>query len=116
MPVIIAAHPKSDYAPDTFGGREIIKYKTKDLVCFADKIILQLCNTISWVTLVDKPFIFITTKGYEMYPLRRRRLRMLAQILGMGIFNIDTCNWDNITFTNVTTSEKARLYLYLSDG
>lgn len=116
MPVIIAAHPKSDYAPDTFGGREIIKYKTKDLVCFADKIILQLCNTISWVTLVDKPFIFITTKGYEMYPLRRRRLRMLAQILGMGIFNIDTCNWDNITFTNVTTPKRLDyIYTYLTD-
>ena len=51
-----------------------------------------------------------------MYPLRRRRLRMLAQILGMGIFNIDTCNWDNITFTNVTTPKRLDyIYTYLTD-
>lgn len=116
MPVVIAAHPKSDYPSDTFGKREIIKYKTKDLVYFADKIILQLCNTISWVTLVNKPLIFITTKGYEMYPLRKRRLYMLAQILGMKVFNIDKCDWNYITFSKIIQQKRLDyIYTYLTD-
>ena len=116
MPVVIAAHPKSDYPADTFGKREIIKYKTKDLVYFADKIILQLCNTISWVTLINKPLIFITTKGYEMYPLRKRRLRMLAQILGMKVFNIDKCDWNYITFSKIIQQKRLDyIYTYLTD-
>ena len=32
MPVVIAAHPKSDYSGGEFGNRSIIKYKTDDLV------------------------------------------------------------------------------------
>lgn len=116
QPVIIAAHPKSNYPIGIFGEREIIKYKTKDLVLFADKVILQLCNSVSWVALADKPMIFITTNGYDVFTERKRRLKMLAQILGMDIFNIDVCNWDDINFLNINpVRRKDYIYTYLTD-
>lgn len=72
MPIIIAAHPKSNYVNGEFGNRRIIKYQTKNLIIYADRVILQLCNTISWVTLANKPLIFVTTDDYDSLALQRK--------------------------------------------
>lgn len=116
MPVVIAAHPKSNYTPDTFGNRKIIKYHTKDLVLFADKVILQLCNTISWVSLSNKPLVLVTTNGYEMFSKRRKGLRMLGTTLGLTTYNIDNCDFDKIKFCHIDFAKRERyIYTYLTD-
>lgn len=116
MPVIIAAHPKSNYVNGEFVNRRIIKYQTKDLIIYADKVILQLCNTISWVTLADKPLIFVTTDDYDVLALQRKRLRFLASLLGKKVYNIEHCNFSDIIFTTVEKEIRLHyIYTYLTD-
>lgn len=116
MPIIIAAHPKSNYVNGEFGNRRIIKYQTKNLIIYADRVILQLCNTISWVILANKPLIFVTTDDYDSLALQRKRLRFLASLLNKDVYNIEHCNFSDITFT--TVAKEIRLYYiytYLTD-
>lgn len=116
IPVVIAAHPKSDYRNGEFGGRKIIKYETKNLVLFADKVILQLCNTISWVTLANKPVVFITTKDYDSLAHRRKRLRQLVKILGTKVYNIDSESYSGITFSMIEDKKRmSYINTYLTD-
>lgn len=116
IPVVIAAHPKSNYRNGEFGGRRIIKYNTKNLVIFADKVILQLCNTISWVVLANKPVTFITTKDYDSLAHRKKRLRQLVKILGTKVYDIDSVPYSEITFSRIEDKKRmSYINTYLTD-
>lgn len=55
--VIISAHPKSKYTNE-FNGREIIKFKTPNLVVNSYGIIAHLGTSIATAVLAQKPIIF----------------------------------------------------------
>lgn len=63
MPVVIAAHPKSNYT-DQFTDFKIIKNKTAQLVKDASLILNHHSSTISYVTLFKKPVIYIYTNEF----------------------------------------------------
>lgn len=116
MPVVIAAHPKSDYSNGEFGNRRIIKYRTKDLIVHADKVVMQLCNTISWVALADKSFAFVTTDDYVALSHRKKRFDALASLFGKSIYNIEHCDFSEVLFTKVLQEIRSHyIYTYLTD-
>jgi len=65
--VVIAAHPRSDYdnLPDYFGGREIIRGKTVELVRRSKLVLLHYSTAINFAVFYDKPILFVSTRNTE---------------------------------------------------
>jgi hypothetical protein len=64
--VLIAAHPKAVYAPETFGGRKIFYGQTPELAKSAYFIIAHHSTAISYAVLAYKPVIFIYTETMKL--------------------------------------------------
>lgn len=64
MPVIIAAHPKADYAshPECFEDFQIIQYHTAELVKDAELVISHASLALSYVALYQKPLLLVATE------------------------------------------------------
>lgn len=88
-PVIIAAHPKSEYTGKEFEGRKIIKYQTNNLVTNSSLVIMQTSNSISYVALANKPIIFIQTDASNQIPRYKYATQALAQLFNKNTYNID---------------------------
>lgn len=115
MPVIIAAHPKSDYNINTFNKREIIKYDTVNLVIKSSFVILHASNSISYILLANKPLLMITTDGYNRVSFLTLRLRQLARELGVSIFNIDCDDYNKCSFKQINSQLREKyIYTYLT--
>lgn len=90
IPVVIAAHPKSNYSGNEFGGRSIIKYQTDNLIKYSEGVIMHLSNSVSFALLNDKPIIFIATEDLMKTARTGVQFRLLAEkTLGMKIWDID---------------------------
>lgn len=89
LPVVIAAHPKSNYVGTEFGNRKILKGDTALLVRKAAMVFLHSSNSISSVILNNKPFELITNNEYNKIGLIKNTLNKLAFVLGKRIYNID---------------------------
>lgn len=61
LKIIIAGHPKSNYKGVEFSGRQIMRFKTVELVKYADFVILHGSMSISYAVLFDKPILLVTT-------------------------------------------------------
>ncbi len=59
LPVVIAAHPKSEYRGDEFEGRSILYYKTEELVREAKLVVTHASTAIDYVVLYRKPYLFL---------------------------------------------------------
>lgn len=102
MPVVIAAHPKSDYEGCEFGSRRIIKYRTDDLVYHSKMVTLHVCNSISYSILGDKPVAFVATSDYLKLGHIRKTLDLLAlETLGLTYSNLDEIDLNKITFKKI---------------
>lgn len=90
LPVVVAAHPKSDYRGDEFGeGRRIVKYRTGPLVVHAYAVVLHASNAVSFAALADRRTLFVTTSGFDSLMRLRVRLRALATLLGKPVIDVD---------------------------
>ncbi len=116
MPVIIAAHPKSDYKGAEFGNRKIIKYETDNLVNHASMMVLHVSGALSYGILNDLPLAFVETEDYLRIGTNERYLKNLAnRILGMPFYNLDKDNLDKIEFRKVDPNlRKEYIYTYLT--
>lgn len=89
--VVIAAHPTSNYADETFQGREVYRLKTAELVRDADFAITHHSASIGYAVLNLKPLIFIYTN--EMLSLYKetvmRTMQAMSSYLESTIYNID---------------------------
>lgn len=65
--VVVAAHPKSDYKGNEFNGRPIVKFKTLELVRYADIVIQHSSMSISYAVIFDKPIALVITPGLKKY-------------------------------------------------
>lgn len=101
MPVIIAAHPKAEYSPETFGNREIKKYMTADLVLNSSYVVQHTSNSISYAILANQPLALITTNGYNKVKHLVKDLRKLARITDLKIFNTDKDKYQNFEFRQI---------------
>ena len=88
-PIRIAAHPKSAYDPDYFGGRPIIKYRTPELIRDADAVFVHSSSSIAYAIMFDKPIALIATDDYlGIYDLCIY-ITIPSQFLKLPIHNID---------------------------
>jgi hypothetical protein len=89
--VVIAAHPKADYDPATFDGRQIHRLVTAELVKDADLVVCHTSTALSYAVLNAKPVIFVYTDAmadaYRHGLLRHMRCH--ADYLGCPIVNSD---------------------------
>lgn len=58
-PVIIAAHPRSDYSGNEYGNRRIIKNKTLELIKNSLLVLTMISTAINYVILYKVPFILV---------------------------------------------------------
>ena len=115
MPVIIAAHPKSDYSGYEFGNRRIIKYQTDILVMHASMVVQHNSNSISYAVMADKPVAFITTNGYQSVPRMGKELSLLASTLGKQVYNLDLVPFDEVKIDFIDEKiRKKYIYTYLT--
>ncbi len=112
IPIVIAAHPKAEYSPDTFGsGREIIKYRSAQLVSHAEAVFMHNTASAAFVIMNDRPLALITNDSYNRQTTLRIAQQRLAKILDLEIYNIDQCDPTNIKLRHID-DEIRRNYIY----
>jgi len=91
LPVVIAAHPKSDYPPELFEGRRILKSLTPELVKDADLVLCHHSTAIGYAVLARKPLLFFFTgeMGTLYAETRIRPMRGFAGCLGAPVLDAD---------------------------
>lgn len=117
MPIIIAAHPKSEYTGKEFWGREIIKYQTNNLVTNASLVVMQTSNSISYVALANKPIVFILTDASNQIPRYKYATQTLAQLFDKNVYNIDKMknNFSEIDYSPLDEKKRqSYIYTYLT--
>ena len=115
IPVIIAAHPKAIYIDSDWKGRQIVKYKTDELVRFAEGVIIHQSNSISYSILCDKPLCMVTTDDYNQIPTLQACFSAYKQLFDLPIYNLDHQNYTEIKFTQIEESKRKKyIYTYLT--
>lgn len=89
--IVIAAHPRSHYEehPDYFGGREVVRGKTAELVRNAGFVLMHNSTAINHVVLFKKPMIFFTTDKVNASILEDPTIEWLASFFGKKAHNLD---------------------------
>lgn len=115
MPVIIAAHPKSQYQGNEFEGRLIIKNQTDNLVIHASSVLMQTSNAISYITLANKPVAFIATDASNQFRRYKEATKLIASTLGKHVYNIDKGNFNDIKIDQIEKNKRTNyIYSYLT--
>ena len=110
LPVVIAAHPRSDYAvhPDFFGGRRVVRGQTCALVRDAALVLTHCSVANNFTVAYRKPVLVLTTKGlresfYGPY------IESTAATLGRPLIDLDKPASETIAIPPVD-EEKYRQY------
>ena len=89
--IVIAAHPKSDYATNPFNGREIFVNKTCELVKDCELVVGHTSTSVNFAVLSEKPVLFTYTndirnlsKGFFF-----NSLQFIAGALNAAVYNMD---------------------------
>jgi len=95
---VIAAHPRSSYAPrdPCFGGREVITGRTIDLIARAALVITHGSTAVSFAVLLDKPLLFLTNAmmsaaSYAAF------MDVCAAALGARLMNMERLDENEVT-------------------
>jgi hypothetical protein len=89
--IVVAAHPRSHYEeyPDYFGGREVVRGRTAELVQNAGFVLLHNSTAINHVVLFKKPMIFFTTDKVNASVVEDPTIEWLASFFGKRAHNLD---------------------------
>lgn len=91
--VVIASHPKTNYKPEDFKGRKIIKYETLNLVKHAEFVLMDFSAAFSYCVIYNKKIGIITTK--EFYKEFASPLEILTRKMKLNLFRIDKDSYEN---------------------
>ena len=82
--VVIAAHPRSSYEamPNVFGGREIIKGKTAELVAKSKLVIMHASTSLSYAIVFKRPVIFLKVPGMSAGNQADKMVETMALTIG----------------------------------
>lgn len=108
--VVIAAHPKAMYSGKEFGDRKILWGQTGNLIKYADMVIMNGSNSLSYIALADKPFIIVYPDTYKMYPYLYKYVKDLASYCKKEAYNLNSCDWDKIQFEKLN-AEWRKIYI-----
>lgn len=109
--VIIAAHPKANYTENEFQGREIIKYRTQELISQASLVLLHSSNAIAYAIAYNVPFMFISTTQYKLAKTEYYRMRRLSSYFNSLIITTSNIN-KTINCWEKPSEKKIKKYLY----
>lgn len=101
IPVVIAAHPKLNFSDNKYGKRTVIKYQTLPLIRDASYVIAQVCNTFSWITLLDKPVALVSTDSYLKIDTIKRSIIRLANVFNIKNYNLDKTSFKKVEFKKI---------------
>lgn len=87
--VVIAAHPVADYKQNPFDGREIIYYKTVELIKHCEAVCMHCSGSVSSVILYDKPICILTNKYLDAVPKMRESTRKNCECFHIPLTVID---------------------------
>ena len=87
--VVIAAHPVADYNKNPFGGREVVYYKTAELVKDSIGVCLHHTASANFIALFDKPFLLLDCDATYKSPRFTSNMQHFANVLGAPIHNMD---------------------------
>ena len=99
LTVVVAAHPKSDYPVNPFGGRRILRASTRPLVRHCEFALATHSTALGYAVLDRKPLIFFTTDDIAA---RYRSLRLdefpahFARVLGRHCVALDRVSRDDL--------------------
>lgn len=104
-PVVIAAHPKSEFHGE-FGERKVIYYKTAELVRDAVLVLMHSSCAVNFVILYEKPYVFLIDKyirssavwGYLVEPMIKELNAKTYDIIEEKTKLSETINYPNSTF------------------
>lgn len=118
--IVIAAHPRSDYQarPDYFGGREVVKGKTAELVRNSRMVISHESAAVSFAVLFEKPVIFITNNILKEQSTGGL-IDFMALLLGKQPINLDhdfIIDWDKEMSVNKKAYRDYRNEYIKKDG
>ncbi len=81
--VIVAAHPRSNYEsmPGIFGGREVIKGKTVELVARCKLVVMHMSTSLSYAVLFKKSVVTVKIPGMML----NSQLNLMVETMGAAI-------------------------------
>ena len=109
--VVIAAHPKADYAKNFFNGRKIYKYKTAELVKNSEFCFSHASTSICFSIFFNKPLFFIYTNEFKkLYKNNAFSFMVrMSNVLGRQIFNINDID-NKFDFNKFDMNVNCKLY------
>ena len=113
--IIISAHPKAEYDKKVFKGRQIIKYKTPNLIHYSEFVISHASTSVFNAVLSSKPILFVyynemLEKGTRAWTISTIEY---AKYLKSSLINLD-CAYGIDIKHNEKVFEKFK-YKYLID-
>lgn len=117
--VIIASHPKVNHARDSFGERDIIRFKTRELVQKSSLVLAHFSSSISYAVCYEKPIYFLTSDLIIQYSKSNHPIAdyidSLANELKSPVININKItNLKCLDFTAIQTQYKKFQLNYLT--
>ena len=89
MKVIIAAHPMADYSTNPYGGREILMYKTAELIRDSAYVCMHHGFCLSYIALFDKPMCFISNEAIRGSRYCYENVMINANMMHMPVVDSD---------------------------
>ena len=113
LPVVIAAHPKSNYSADSnvFEGRQIIKGHSAELVRASTLVLGHTSASLNFPMFCRKPILIMTSDDIEKSRLNHY-VRARAAETGKEAFNIDQQTW-NLNINDILSVDENRYREYL---
>ena len=96
--VIIAEHPSGYHECNPFNGREIVYYRTSELIKNAQAVCLHYSNSVNFVALFNKPFAILDCAALRYTPRVYAHLQHHARQLKRNPINIED---DNIRIDDI---------------
>lgn len=114
LKVVIAAHPKSNYDAEKFGGRECHRMVTAELVKDAEFVVTHTSTALSYAVLNFKPILFVYNDN--MMDIYRNTLltemKCLSSYLKSKLINIDRLKNDKDVDLLKVSLESYQAYKY----
>jgi hypothetical protein len=120
-PVVIAAHPRSDYKnkPCLFGNRRVVYGKTTELVHNSEFVISHCSTSLNFAVLFLKPILFITDTELDKSYMNPT-IRSMANSFGKKPINIDqlskNINWNKELKINKSKYRQYKMKYIKAEG
>lgn len=95
--VVIAAHPRSRYElyPQYFSDFEIYKFKTCELIQYADIVLSHASISLSYVAILKKPLLLLSTDDMEKVDVWAKALKAAGSTTQHSIINVSKYNTED---------------------